>query len=502
MIRIHNVEQLRAADAYTIEHTPIASIDLMERAATACTEWILKRFHPGQSFTIVCGQGNNGGDGLAVARLLHARGKKITVCIAENCGKQSVDFSANIGRLPKEVTLLRLNKETPTLPVSTDDTVYIDALFGSGLNREADSQAADLIEQLNKSGKTIIAIDIPSGLFADRETSLRAPVVNATFTLTFQSPKQAFFYAEYARYTGEWHVLDIGLDTHFLADQKGTIYQLEEADLATTLKARPAYGHKGTFGHALLLAGSLGKTGAAQLAAKACLRSGAGRVTVRTPECGLLPLQIGVAEAMVNPDEEEQHLSTPLQPGEWQAIGVGPGIGTHHETANVLKRLLQDSAGPFVLDADALNILSDNKTWLHFLPQGTILTPHPGEFERLAGKIENPFDRTAAQLEFAHRYHCYVLLKGQYSALACPDGTLVFNATGNSGMATAGSGDVLTGVITALCAQGYSPFTAAFCGMYLHGLAGDMAAVEIGQTGMIAGDIIEFLPSAFRYFGK
>jgi len=264
------------------------------------------------------------------------------------------------------------------------------------------------------------------------------------------------------------------------------------------LGTRPSFGHKGSFGHALLLAGSSGKAGAALLATKSCLRSGVGLVTVRTPKDCVIPIQTAAPEAMCSADEHAQHLTDIVKPEGYSAIGVGPGIGMDAQSGNVLKRLIQDYKSPLVLDADAINHLSDNPTWLQFLPAGCILTPHLGEFNRLVGKIADPFERTKKQLEFARKYNCYVLLKGKYSALACPDGLLFFNPTGNHGMAKGGSGDVLTGLITGLLAQGLSPLKAALCGAYLHGLAGDFCAQKTHPNSMTSGDIISFFADAFK----
>ena len=498
MIKILNNDQVRLADAATIANEPILSIDLMERAATACTEWILQRYPAGNSFLICCGKGNNGGDGLAIARQLWKRGKNITVCIAENTGNASADFSTNLMRwnelTGQQVIALHTAGD---LPQTAPGTIIIDAFFGSGLNRDIDPQLGDIIKQLNGLPCNIISIDAPSGLYGDKPSTHRDHIIRASTTLSFQVPRPAFLYPEYEAFIGEFQLLDIRLNADYIEQAPAYGFILNDLDIAGLLPPRAIFGHKGNFGHALLLAGSYGKAGAAILAAGAALRSGAGLLTVRTPEKCVYPLQTALPEAMCLPDIHPECLQEIVPPGKYDAIGIGPGIGQDPQTANVLKRCLQDFDLPMVIDADALNILSQNPTWLNFLPAGTILTPHLREFERLAGKIADPFARTARQLELAKKYNCYILLKGKFSALACPDGQLFFNPTGNNGMAKGGSGDVLTGIITGLLAQGIGPMKAVLTGMYLHGLAGDLAAAEHTAYGMKAGDITDYLPSAF-----
>ncbi len=501
MIKVLTSAQLRDADQETIANEPIASIDLMERASLACTDFLLESIPAGINFFIFCGKGNNGGDGLCIARQLYKKGKQVKVFIIEDAGKPTADFQINVERFqqldPENCFTLKDIGEFPNVPLNV---VMIDSIFGSGLNREAEGFVMQIIRKLNALPNKIIAIDAPSGLFADQATPDLTKVIHASTTLCFQSPRQSFLYPEYTQAIGEWQVLNIGLNAAYIQKAPSKHYILEAEDVSSLLKPRPLFGHKGLFGHALLLAGSYGMNGAAILAARACLRSGAGKVTVRAPKCAVIPLQTCIPEAMVWADEEEKHLSTPFKPAKYNAIGIGPGIGTEKETANVLKRTIQDFDIPMVIDADALNILAENPTWLAFLPAGCILTPHPGELKKLIGEFKDPFERSKAQLAFAKKNNCYLLCKGKFTSIACPDGSLLFNSTGNSGMSTAGAGDVLTGMITSFLAQGYSPFQSTLLGIYLHGLAGDLCAQELSENAMIAGDIIEFIPSAFKYF--
>ncbi len=499
MIKILSAEQLQLADQSTINNEPISSIDLMERAAKSCNDWLLNFFPAGIDYIFFCGRGNNGGDGLALARLLFQKGKNIQVFILNFAGNPSADFTTNLDRLKKiaPFSIFEVD-ENFEFPKINSGIILIDALYGIGLNKPLSKSVMNWVKNINKSGNIIIAIDVPSGLFIDQPTENLEETIHANFTLTFQLPKRSFFYPEYAIATGIWEVLDIGLDKSFLEVADSKTFLLTEADIRELLRPKALFGHKGQFGHALILAGSYGKAGAAILAAKACLRSGAGLVTLRVAENLVNPIQTAIPEVMLIPDSEKNYLSTPIIPGNYTAIGIGPGIGIDKETGNVLKRLIQDVNLPMVFDADALNLLAENPTWLSFIPGGSILTPHIGEFKRLAGNYPNPFDRSNAQKEFAKKYNCYVLLKGKYSAIACPDGSLIFNPTGNPGMATAGSGDTLTGIITSFLAQGYSSFQAVILGVYIHGLAGDLAAETLSEHTMIASDIIDFLPGAFK----
>lgn len=500
MIKIFPVEKIREADAYTIKNEPISSVDLMERAATQCFDWIHNRKPHGKTIKIFCGTGNNGGDGLVVARLLASETYKCEVFITGFSDRFTEDFLINQKRLEAfpsvPVTVIKDGYEFPE--IGKDDLV-IDAIFGSGLSKPVLNFPSALIEHINNSGAVIIAVDIPSGLFADKLPS-RDPgsITRADYTLTFQFPKLSFFYAETEQYVGEWHVLPIGLHPEFISKNDTTHFLSEPEDIRNLIKTRNRFSHKGNFGHALLIAGSYGKMGAAIIAAKACLRSGAGLVTAHIPKKGYEIMQTGFPEAMVSVDEEELCFSGIKDLSAYNAIGIGPGIGTHEQTQNALKLLIQNSGFPLVLDADALNILSENRTWLSFLPPGSILTPHVKEFERLTSKANDALERNQMQIEFSKKYNVYVVLKGAFTSVSTPDGKCYFNPSGNPGMATGGSGDVLTGIILSLLAQGYTPFTACITGVYLHGLAGDIAAESKGYEALIAGDIIDNLGEAFQ----
>jgi len=505
-MKILTAEQIRAADAYTIACEPISSVDLMERAAEACTQWIIEQFPIETDFVIICGMGNNGGDGLALSRQLLTQGYRVETFIIPFFSKASEDFLINRKRLEEtknaEITEIKTVDDIVISGQIGNNTILIDALLGSGLSKAVEGKLAETIQKINSLNLPVIAIDIPSGLaMNDNTASDKKNIIRAGFTLTFEAPKLSFLFADNADYVGEFSILDIGLDKKFLAEQKSLDNWVTEDMIAPIFRHRARFSHKGTYGHALLIAGGYGKIGAAILGSKSCLRSGAGLLTTQVPKCGYKILQTSVPEAMILVDEEEQEFSGIKDISKYNAIGIGPGIGTSEKAANGLKMLIQQASVNMVLDADALNILSENKTWLSFLKPETIITPHPGEFARLAGKSTTAFEAYNKQREFAVKYKLHVILKGAFTSIATPNGEIYFNSTGNPGMATAGSGDTLTGIILGLLAQGYLPAQAAILGVYIHGLAGDIAAQELGENALIAEDITNNLGKAFQYIG-
>ena len=498
-MKILTSAQIRQADAYTIEHEPILSIDLMERAAEKCFKWIIKKIEKPGKIKVLCGLGNNGGDGLVIARLLHKAGYSVEVLILRHSDKCSEDFKTNEERLKKlKKKIISDIKETTELPEFSDDEVIIDAILGSGLTKPAEGFLAEIINKINVCKGYVISIDMPSGLFSeDNPAGKRKSIVNADVTLTFQLPKLAFVLPENYKYIGEWVLLDIGLDKGFLDSLDSPYYFVEENDVRQFLKVRGKYVHKGNFGHALLIAGSYGKMGAAILGSKACLRSGAGLITVHIPKIGYQIMQRSVPEAMVSIDSDNEFIGSLPDILKYNAIAIGPGIDKKEETQNVLKLLIQNSSIPLIFDADALNILSENKTWLSFIPKQSILTPHPKEFERLAGKPDNDFHRLQLQMELSVKHGIYIIYKGAYSTISTPNGKFFFNPTGNPGMATGGSGDVLTGILLGLKACGYSSMETCIIGTFLHGLAGDIAKEKKGEESLIAGDLVDNISEAF-----
>lgn len=502
-MKILPVPLIRQADEYTIKNEPIADIDLMERASQACFKWVSSNFTTGIPIQVFCGTGNNGGDGLAVSRMLLQSGYNLKIYLTGPEEKMTPSCSTNFYRLPEGIC--RILDSEGTLPSIETSGLVIDALIGSGLSKPATGLVQRVIQHINSSNAIVVSIDVPSGLFCDSSMfdAGDATVVRARYTLSFAPPKLAFFFPENEQFTGHWELFDIGILPSFLEQVAVQNYTTEMDDVRSIVRRRGKFSHKGHFGHALLISGSTGKMGAAVLAAKACLRSGAGLVTVHVPSAGTSIVQTTFPEAMLSVDPENDHFSMVPDLSSYQAIGIGPGIGTADRTAKALKLLIQESVTPLVFDADAINILAMNKTWLGFIKPGSIFTPHPKEFGRLVGASANDFDRLQRQRDFSVRFQCYLVLKGAYTAITTPAGDCFFNTTGNPGMATGGSGDVLTGIITGLLAQGYNGIEACRLGVYLHGLAGDLALQKEGFEALIASDIIKNIGKAFQYlYGK
>lgn len=499
-MKILPVKRIREADAYTIANEPIADIELMERAAGQLFRWITKRVDSSHRFFVFAGPGNNGGDGLALSRLLTDAGYKVNVYVVRYSDKTSDSFQKNYDRFEAiDKEMLYNLKENNPFPEILKDDVVVDALFGSGLTRPVKDFPGEVIDMMNATPALKIAIDVPSGLFADITSKTSdGEIVRADYTLSFQFPKLAFLLPENDAFVGRWHVLDIGLHPDFIKSVPVKNFYSTRQDVAMILKPRKKFSHKGTYGHALLIAGSYGKMGAAILAAHAALRSGVGLLHVHIPKVGYSIIQTALPEAMLSIDRYENYFSDIPELSMYNAIGIGPGLGTQHQSQMALKLLIQQYPRPMVMDADALNILAENKTWLAFLPAYSIFTPHPKEFERLAGKWKDDFERLKKQREFAEKFQMVVVLKGAYTSICTPQGDCYFNSTGNPGMATAGSGDVLTGILTSLLAQGYASVEAAILGVYLHGLAGDIAARKLSEEAMIAGDIVANLGRAFK----
>lgn len=498
MIKVLDIKTIREADQYTIEHEPVSSLDLMERAGGLCFEWIKEKFpDTKQHFIVLAGSGNNGGDGLVIARMLHDSGYTVDVSLIYLSDKLSPDCKRNLDRLKKKlkVNVVEKAEDIPALPA---ESIVIDALLGSGINRAPEGIVLNVIERINTSANTVISIDLPSGLFADASSHNHSKkVVQADFTLTIGAPKLALFMPENGIYSGEWHLVRIGLHEEFMQQAPSKYFYLQPADFYGIISPRKTFSHKGTYGHALIMAGSKGKTGAAVLAALACLRSGCGLTTVHCPSDSLKIIQTTAPEAMATFDKNTDCISELPDLSPFSAIAFGPGCGQNKATATALKLLIQESKVPLLIDADGLNILAANKTWLGFLPENTILTPHPGEFNRLFGESKNDFERLQKAIGSAAKYKCIIVLKGAYTAIISPSGQVFFNCSGNPGMAKGGSGDVLTGLISGLVARGISALNAALTGVYLHGLAGDLAADSLTQEAMNAGDLIGFLPKAW-----
>ena len=499
-MKIFRGDQIRLIDETTIKEEPVASIDLMERAAIQVVKWYLSRFERSRRIFIFTGPGNNGGDGLAVARLLDNNRCETAVYYIEFAKKTSDDWNTNLSRLKAETKVkVSYISSSDQFPVISSGDIIIDAILGSGLTRPVEGLAEEIVKCINRSDATIISIDIPSGLFSEDNTqNFSDGIISADYTLSFQFPKLAFMFPENANYVGEWELLPIGLSAHAIRNTNSFFFLTGKREVAPLLKKRNKFDHKGTFGHGLLIAGSYGKMGAAVLGASSALRTGIGLITCHVPSSGVVILQSVVPEAMVESDRNENHLSELGNPLSFGAVGIGPGIGTDPESQKAVHKLLTKCKRSLVIDADALNIISLNHDWFSLIPEGTILTPHPKEFERLAGKTENSYHRLIRQIQLSVEQKCVIVLKGANTSITTPDGNVFFNSTGNPGMATAGSGDVLTGILLSLLSQGYTPENAAILGVYLHGLAGDLAAKEMCYESIIASDIIKNLAKAFK----
>ncbi len=496
-MKIITAQQTHELDAYTIKKDDIPSIELMERASKTFVKWFEKQFPDLlMPVFICCGPGNNGGDGLAIARLLHHKGYIVELILFHITDNTSEDYNINLERLPKRDTIavqtLEKDADFPRIP---EGSIVIDAIFGSGLNRPVEGYWEDCLQQLNQLKEVIrVSVDIPSGMFADKHTE--GTSFQADYTFSFELPKQGFFFPENFHRVGRWVARSIGLNKDFLEQLPSTSYYVDQAMAQSLLKHRSKFDHKGHYGHALLICGSYGKVGAAVLSGRGCLRSGVGLLSIHAPQCAYNILQTSIPEAMISVDFGTHYFSSLPDLKPYKGIGVGSGLDKQSESRTALRQLLDKTTLPLVIDADALNIIAEEK-WHELIPPNSILTPHPKEFERLFGPSNDGFERMELARQQAEKYQIYIILKGAHTMVASPDGNCYFNATGNPGMATGGSGDVLTGVITSLFAQGYDPQTAAILGVFLHGRAGDLAAREIGEEALIAGDIVDYLGRAF-----
>lgn len=501
-MKFFHTSTIKKLDAYTIEHEPIASIDLMERAARVLTDAILERY-AGCRFAVFSGPGNNGGDGLAVARMLAVTGCAVQVWLIDLKERLSTDCAVNFLRLQDLGVGVKVVNDEFSMPSLDKNVVIVDALFGSGLNKPVrEGIFAHVINGINASGCRVVAVDMPSGLLGENNHPLEGVVVSATDTLTLHFPKLSLLMPENAPFVGNISILDIGLSQEWIDREPSLLHFTDEKEIKALLKPRGRHAHKGNFGRALLIAGSRGMAGASVLAARAALRSGVGLLTVHIPVCNNVIVQSSVPEAMTSIDSNECCFSDDIDVSKYNAVAVGPGLGQGKESEAALLRLIGNCTAPMVVDADALNILSRNKEWLYRLPAGSVLTPHPGEFERLFGKATSRYQAIESVRAVARDCGIVIVLKGAYTTIIAPDGNIYFNSTGNPGMATGGSGDVLTGIILALLAQGYEGVDATRMAVYMHGLAGDLAVSELGETALVAGDIVNYLPKAWLSFEK
>lgn len=498
-MKLFFTKQIAELDKYTIENEPISDIDLMERASLQISKWLVQRFSTDERIVVFAGPGNNGGDALAIARQMADLNYKCSLYILHFektlLGSPKINLQRLLDQGKVEINEIVGVNDFPKIN-STD--IVLDGIFGSGLTRPLTGLPAEIVGKINQLSNTVVSIDLPSGLMGEDNTeNYSENIIQADFTLTFQFPKLSFLFPENEQYVGLWEVLRIGLHPEGISKAKSIYTFIEKEEIQKLLPLRSRFAHKGTFGHALLMAGSYGKMGAAVLAAKACLRAGVGLLTAHIPRVGYLVIQTAVPEAMTSVDQHDSICTEFPDLSPFSAIGIGPGLGQKQNSCRALCSLLEKAKVPLVIDADALNILSGNRDWLYKIPENSILTPHPGEFKRLVGETENSYDRIKKQIQFSRKYKIVLLVKGAFTSVSTPSGEVYFNSTGNPGMATAGSGDVLIGIILGLLGGGMTSESAAIAGVYIHGLAGDLAAYKKSQFSLIAGDLIDFMGEAF-----
>ncbi len=496
-MKLFSKEQIYKADQFTIEKQGITSDALMERAATQIFNWIHLRMQGAPiKIHLFCGIGNNGGDGIALARHLQEHGYHINVYVVNYSKARSKDFLLNLERLKARKVWPEFLESDDPLPQIKKEDIVVDAIFGIGLNRPPANWVVNLIQHLHRSEAFILSVDVPSGLFTDKGVESSNAVVKANYVLSFQAPKLVFFLPETGVFVNQWEILDIGLDPEVLS-KTATEYELiGKNEVLPMYLPREKFSHKGTYGHSLIIGGSLGKIGAVHLASKGCLHAGSGLVTAYVPSCGILPLQTNLPEAMVLSDAGQDYIAKIDFDLDVKAVAVGVGLGKEKATVKAFGDFLKKVKTPLVVDADALNILSENESLLQHLPKMAVLTPHPKELERLIGSWEDDFEKLKKAKAFSKKYQCVLVIKGAHTIVVF-EGKGFVNTTGNPGMATAGSGDVLTGVITGLLTQGYPALNAAVFGVYLHGRAGDIAVEETGYQALTASGIIDGLGKAF-----
>jgi hydroxyethylthiazole kinase-like uncharacterized protein yjeF len=497
-MKLFSKEQIYAGDKLTAERQNISSTELMERAGTQIFNWMHRRMQGAQvPIHVFCGIGNNGGDGLVLARHLITHGYNVYTYVINYSDKRSKDFLINYDRIKnttkKWPTLLKCTEDFPEIH---QNDIIVDAVFGIGLNRPVDDWVKKLFQHFRATKAFTMSIDIPSGLYTDKPIEDPDAVVYAGFTLSFASPKLVFFLPETAKYTVQWEILDIGLDPEFLYTTATEAQLIGKHEVLPNYMPRDKFSHKGTFGHALIIGGSYGKIGAVTLAGRAALAAGAGLVSAYVPKCGYMPLQASFPEAMVITDSDEEKITTidfDITP---TVVGFGIGVGTDAKTVSAFEAFLKTNKAPLVIDADGLNILAKKKALLKLLPELSILTPHPKELERLVGSWKDDFEKLKKAKAFAKKHKVILVLKGA-NTITIFNEQLFVNTTGNPGLATAGSGDVLTGVVTGLIAQGYHSSVAAIFGVYLHGKSADIAVQDFGYQSLIASHVIEYLGEAY-----
>jgi len=504
-MKLFTKDQIRKWDQWTIHEESIPSSQLMERAASKAALFLFENYSP-YEFLILCGRGNNGGDGLVIARLLNEKKVKVQVYILPS-GRPSADFQLNWERIQNDPILIP-HLPDPSALTQNKKTILLDCLLGTGYHPPLDHTIKELIQWIYQTGLPVISIDIPSGMLSDLEESAWDEIqsqpenaVRADYTLSFEVPKLSSLIPGFGEYYGESRILSIPLSQRFSEQEPSSYHFLDKHEISKIYKKRDKFGYKGNYGHSLIIAGSYGKAGAALLSTLAAVSIGSGLVSVLSPEINATTLQLGVPEAMFIPGGGDKFWNAlPKELPDFNVCGIGPGLNQNPETILVFLDFLKNMEKPLVLDADALNMLSLQKNWKKLIPKNSILSPHIGEFNRLSGhKTNNPISRLKIAMELSQESQSILILKGANTAILFPDGEIYFNSTGNPGMATGGSGDVLTGILTGLLAQGYSAKEASLLGVFLHGLSGDLASEYQSQSGLRSMDLIDYLgPAQFE----
>lgn len=501
-MKIFSAAQIKACDAYTIHASGISSIDLVERAATACAEYIVRHFSTDTPFVFLCGMGNNGADGLALARIMLKHGYAVKIFLLQHRTEISPEGKINLNKiLVINAALVEYVEPETFLADLQENVVLIDAVLGSGINRTVEGWLADFFAHINHLHNYKIAIDIPSGMPADNILDDTAAIIAVNETLSFQLMKRCFLHPETEQYSGQVHLLDIGLHQAFI-DGTHTHYQTIDAEwVASFIKKKANFSYKNQHGHTFIIGGSKGKGGAAILATRAALRSGVGLVTSIVPQQNYTAIQTAAPEAMCI-TSGESFIENVEQADAASSFGIGIGMGTEEATTNAFVNFVEHCNKPTVFDADALNILAQHIELMNKIPENSILTPHLGECDRLFGKSINSMQRVEHIRMQAMRYKVCIVLKGHRTVIATPEGDCFYNTNGNAGMAKGGSGDVLTGLLAGLLAQGYKAEDAALLGVFLHGSSGDIAEQFQGQQAMNAGDLISNLGGAWQKLAK
>lgn len=508
-MKILSANQIKEVDQYSINNELISSIDLMNNASKMCFKWIIrnKKFKK-FPFVILAGNKNNGGDGLSIAKFLYLYGVKVIIYIINFSKNPSKEFLIKKNEINKYGIKTFNIKKDDNFPFIEKNSYLIDSIFGIGLNREIDNYWKSFINFINEiKFLSVISIDVPSGLYIDDNNNFykKKDIIKANYTLTFQVPKLPFFFPSYDKYLGKWFLINIGWNKKFISEVNSNNFLLEKKKIKKIYKKRNKFSHKGNFGHGIIIGGSYGMIGSVILSGMSCIRSGIGKLSIYTPCCGYKYIQNNVIEAIIESDEENKWIKNiSISYNNINAIGIGIGMGKHSDTICAIKNFFTEfykikKKLPIVVDADALNILSENMHLLNFFPKGlTILTPHPKEFKRMFGSWKDDYQKIKILKKISKKYEIFIVLKGAYTIISTPFNKLYFNNTGNPGLSTPGSGDVLTGMILSFLSQGYSPEESCIMAVYIHGMSGDFASKKISEESLIARDIINYIGKSFQ----